>query len=1455
MRDEKRYIIRLKKEADKKKIKNHIANVGKKVKGKGRRAPKLSKRGNFIFVDDEDLEEIKSGITDIAYIEEDQQVELFTVPNDTHYGDQWNLKNTGQFSGVAGCDMGGMEGTWTLEQGETTVIVGVCDTGIDVDHEDLVDNIWTNPSPTFGDDHGVRGINGTLDGECTDFNGHGTHVAGIIAGKGNNSKGIAGVAWNVKVMSLRFFNNGVGLISDAINVIEYGIDKGCSIINHSWGGSIYSQALADLWADANTAGVIMVCAAGNDGKNNDVWPKYPASIATPNNIAVAAFTNTGTNSYFTNYGIKSVMLSAPGGSVAGEDDTNILSTWPENTYRAIAGTSMAAPHISGALALLKSYYAGWSVANAMTLLRACITPTEDQFLITDFGGRININNLLNYSKSTGTTITKAGPTDIQITPDADDPTKNILTWTNPGGLFSKMYIHRLDNSFPDDVNPDQVEVYSSTGETCEDTGLEEGVVYGYRFQASYADAKLSLPVYVRSRGGGEKFACPVPPSGFDFICDYWDERWATLTDALSLNDVALPVQAWRAAMSKLRTRGGDAVFPNGIIGHYRTVKPEVPEVPTANDWHLDTVPNAGDLMHFQSIRDGAIFLENLIRQVKELTKPIKLYSTRLSADKWFIWLDYYRYISDGTIRKYHPPAELFEWEWEYIKLRENWKNILDVLQNVLNNMRVLYTAAPPYSTTILYLTTEQTASDECTSGELETTRNFYYPFWDDPVPTEAESTPPSPPVDPGDATKVYVTGDIDEPYINSSYGNPYYYTDDNIKTGSTIDIENVKMVNPLVFNLLKISLSMRDYTRAVWFYCLSAAKTISTHVYSIYYYYYAEDKHIGLNWDSSSPTTVLLNTPGSDGTVAYAYFGEEPESDDPDDVGYKLQIFTNHADGESTTNTPNKFPNNQKRNYFFADGKLVLNPAWDWASYPITFNVLLEFQAGNAGFEPVYAEADVDTFISPLENTDGYVTFGYEAWDTEWDDEGEYTIVEKNGSIQLNATQIYKQFGTGKGTLKIGELYIDNDTNLEWTFSMSTDLAKDTLPHLWKTKLKTESSSGYTKWWTKIYRVTGTSPIDFEELEGETPAGYTDENRYCLGRWGSISVWLKVIPDFDYFDYAPGVKPHKVPNLIGLTTDDEDTDVPYVDDFVTAWNADPDNPQVFANVVNSQAHFDAPESRIISQSPPPDTILPYGEHGVGNELNISYTISAGYPTKDADLAESYDIPKVTGMTLTEAIAYLASDYPTWEITEDGITYIKSYNVPKGLIVAQIPDWQHRMTSWSPSLAVSISLGLPDGKTIPALRGQTLTNALTALDAINCDCPESHRIAQYHATIPAGSVIAQIPSSLPYRLFPEETTNVGLVVSLGVSPDGSYSTPVPLVIGRNIDDDYLDELETAGWDIVEVPVYCEGEPGLIVDQIPRYNAAMGALDTNRLIVAVAHDQKSLVTEGAESGVKL
>jgi subtilisin family serine protease/beta-lactam-binding protein with PASTA domain len=1451
MSDEKRYIIRLKKDADKGKVKKHLDKVNSN--GKGKQA-KLSHRGKFIFADESSIEEIKA-LSQIAYVEEDKQVDLLTVPNDTLYSSQWNLKNTGQFGGTVGVDIGSMESTWTLEQGETTVIIGVCDTGIDLEHEDLIDNLWTNAAPTFGDVHGVRGINGALDGDCTDFYGHGTHVAGIIAAKGNNGKGVAGIAWNVKLMSLRFFNPAGGFVSDAINVIEYGVDNGCSIINHSWGGSIFSQALSDVWDDAVSDGVIMVCAAGNDGKNNDVWAKYPASFTTSNNVAVASITNTGENSYFTNTGIVGVDIGAPGGAVSGVDDTNILSCWLDNTYQAIAGTSMASPHVAGALALLKSYYAGFTIPTVNRLLAACITPTTGQFLTTKWGGRININRLLTYSSASNSiTIARDGVTDITITPNPTDPTENLIYWTDPtDGLFAKTFVHRLAWCFPDDVNPDQVEVYSGDLEEVTDTGLEQGVVYGYRFQASYSDGKLSLPIYVRSRGGGEPFACPVPPSGFDFICDYWDEAWGGVSEVLSLNDVAMPVQAWRAAMSKLRTRGGHAVFPNGIIGFYRTEKPEPPVVPTVYDWHLDPVPNTPEMMSFQTIKEGAIFLENLINMIRELLLPIELYSTRMAANKWFVWMDYYKYIATGTIKRYNPPASFFEWDWEDYKLRDRWHDIYEDATTVLANLRVLYTAAPPYSTVIEDFTVQDTYSSTITDGENEITRTFQYPFYADPVPTEADSTPPAAPVDPLDAQKVSVSGDITTLYNNASYGDPYYHTDDNIMIDDVVDIENVKMVNPLVYLLLKLSLSTRAYAREVWFYCQSALKEITSHSFDLDYWWYAEDRHMTLDWTDSTPITITLNTPGTS-VVSSAYFGEEPESDDPDDVGIKMGVFSNYYEGGALYNSSTQFINQQNRNMWYTNGKLVLGSGFDWESYPTNFNVVLVFQAGNAGFTPNYT-TNVPTYISPIDNTDGHVLFEYTYWDTVWDEEGGYTHVPKSGSIALNATTLYKLYGNNKGYVKLGDLYVDSNDTTEWEFSMTTSLAEDTLPHLWKSKLYESYEELYIKWWTAIYRVTGTSTFDFDkiETEGETPEMVRNENRYCLGRWGSINVYLQVMSDFDFYDEIEVVPAHKVPNLIGLTADeDDDTIVPFVDDYITAWNADTDNPQVAEGLVNAQPHWDAPENRIISQSPPPDALLPYGEHDALNALPISITVCSGAPSKDIDKSEGYDIPKVTGMTVAEAIAFLASDYPTWDIDEDYTTEQFSINVPEGQIVSQNPDWQIRTTVFDKTIAVSVSLGAPEGKVITDLRGETLTDALTALEAINCDCPESHRVEQYHPTVPDGSIIAQLPSGLPYRATSDIVTNVGLCISMGAAPDGDYNIAVPMVIGRNISDDYM-TTELEGWNIVQIPVYCEGDTGLIVDQIPRYGAAMGALDTQRLIISVAA-RKPLVAVGSEEGVK-
>lgn len=1446
-----KYIVKYKKNLPKDKINKKLKDnkLEKKVK--------FTHKKSFLIVDESDIESLKND-EDILYIEEDRKCELLlTTPNDTLFTDQWNLYNTGQFSGTAGVDIGGVRNAWDLTTGSASIIVGVVDTGVQFDHEDLADNMWINPSPTFGDVNGVRGYNnGSLDGNCGDYYGHGTHVAGIIGAKGNNNQGIAGLNWNVKIMSLRFFNEGdETYLSDAINVIEYGIDNGCHIMNHSWKTSGFSQALQDVWDDAATAGVVMVCAAGNDSKDNDLWPSYPASFANANNISVGSHSNTGENSFFSNYGIKSVDIFAPGGNARGFDDVNILSCWLDSSYVSIAGTSMACPHVTGCIALLMAYYPSFSIPNMWKLLEACITPTTYQFLTSKFGGRINLYNLLTFSNSSGTTITLDGPTDISIVPDINDPTKNNITWTDPTHvLFEKTIVTRLEWSFPDDVDPDQVSVYSGTDEEVVDVDLEQGVVYGYKFVASYADGKLSLPVYLRSRGGGEKFACPVPPTNFDFICDYWDENWGVLTSDIALNDDVLKIQAWRACMSKTRTQQRDAEYPNGLVGYYRTVKPEPPEVPTSADWHLDPVPNLEDMMSFQTIKEGAIFLESLIKKVRKLTEPVKLYSTRLSADKWFIWMDYYYYINTGKVRKYIPPKRLFDWDWEYIKLRENWYTILSTLRTILYNMRVLYTANPPYTTELTEIRIASANSDTIKSGSYEVSRTFYYPFWESPLPTEVEATPPNPPVNLDGIT--YNFSGIDTVYV-SGEGEPHYGFNDIINS-SIIEIENVPMVFPALLPLHYISLTERIYPREVWFWCDNTLSIPKTKSGIIDYYWYKDNKHIYLDWTIPAPSVLPSTSFTTGGQVAYATFSEKPNSDDPEDSspdGYQLDSFRNNIEESISYNQTTEYNNQQKRVTFGTSGKINLSPSWDWESYPINFKIVLEFSAGGAGFTPDYPGITEDVFISPSDNTDGYVLFSYSFWDTEWDEEGNYEIVEKTGSIQLNATQLYKLYGTKKTTKEIGNLYIDNSDTLEWNFSLDSDLAIDSLPHLWKKKLVDNIKTAYLKWWTTIYEVDGSGTWNWNAIEGETPEVISHEHYFTLGRWGSIAVSIKVLPDFDYFDNVEDTKPHKVPNLIGMTVDeDEDNIVPFLDDFITTWNADADNPKIEQGLLNVQSHPDAPENRIISQSPHPDAILQYGIHDTDNKLPISIVVSVGTPSKEIDVDEEYIIPKIVGKTLEEAETYLSENYPLWSIDSDYITYHYSYNFSKDIICSQSPDWRERRTVFSKDIACSISLGVPDGKEIPNFRGQYIDDVEDELSALNCDSPSSHRVLQYHPTIPSGYIISQIPNHLPYRMFPYMLTSVGLVISAGADPNNSYKNIVPTLVGRNVNDDYVTGLIADGWDIVEIPVYCEGEEGLIVDQSPKFNNLMGTLSVNRIFVAVSYT-KPLIVEESQSGVKL
>ncbi len=295
----------------------------------------------------------------VLYAERNLVYDIGAVPDDPSFPTLYGLDNTGQDGGTVDADIDAPE-AWEVTTGSPGVVVGVIDTGIDYNHEDLRDNMWVNPLeiPGNGVDDDVNGyvddvygINAiTSTGDPFDDHRHGTHVAGTIGARANNGIGVAGVNWNVRLMALKFLSaGGSGTTADAIECINYAVSlrqRGVNIrvLSNSWGGGGFSQALLDAINAADGAGMLFVAAAGNSGVNADTYPHYPSSYDAPNLVSVASTTNTDGMSSFSNYGAASVDLGAPGSS--------ILSTTPNNTYSSFSGTSMATPHVSGVAALL-----------------------------------------------------------------------------------------------------------------------------------------------------------------------------------------------------------------------------------------------------------------------------------------------------------------------------------------------------------------------------------------------------------------------------------------------------------------------------------------------------------------------------------------------------------------------------------------------------------------------------------------------------------------------------------------------------------------------------------------------------------------------------------------------------------------------------------------------------------------------------------------------------------------------------------------------------------------------------------------------------------------------------------------------------------------------------------------------------------------------------------------------
>jgi len=410
---------------------------------------------------------------DVEYAEPNYYRHATATPNDPSFGNLWGL------------DKIECPAAWDTQTGDPNVVIAVLDTGMDLDHEDLSDNIWKNTGEDWvGGSPGNNGVDDDGNGRVDDYYGwnfvnndndpdddnsstyHGTHVSGTVGAVGDNGTGVTGVNWSASIMALKMLDqNGDGSIADEIEAIDYAIDNGAHVINASFSGDGFSYTEEAAIERAMNAGILFVAAAGNDDRNHDLMPVYPSGHDLPNIISVGATDRNDALASFSNYGATSVDVAAPG--------VSIYSTKAGDSYQYLQGTSMATPHVSGLAALIWAENPGFTYGDIRDRILDGVDVVSGLAGLILNAGRINANNSINLPASV-----PDNPSLLEA--EASSASRIDLSWTDNASNESGFKIERAVTSGGPYTH---LETIGANEESYIDAGLSEVTTYYYQVLA------------------------------------------------------------------------------------------------------------------------------------------------------------------------------------------------------------------------------------------------------------------------------------------------------------------------------------------------------------------------------------------------------------------------------------------------------------------------------------------------------------------------------------------------------------------------------------------------------------------------------------------------------------------------------------------------------------------------------------------------------------------------------------------------------------------------------------------------------------------------------------------------------------------------------------------------------------------------------------------------------------